>query len=363
MRKVSVIHCADIHYDSDIKFLGTKERRRCEERRVSFEKILKMCRTEKTEYLLIAGDLFDTPEPEEKYVSRLRNEFEKCSDTYIFIAPGNHDYVSISSPYRRDNFWPDNVYIFMDEWEEVNIEEDGVSVYGCGFREIYQRKSMMKACENDNYIHIGVMHGDIRGNSKYNPITQDEIADSGLDYFALGHIHKRTDILKSGNTYYSYSGCHDGRGFDETGVQGVYKGYVWKGGCDMKFHPVSSRILYRMTVNISGMSDEDIAEYLEDNIAGTYDDIYEITLTGNADEDYAPDIIGISEKLGLFYVRFLEEYSRNYDYDVLKSEKSVRGEFVKRMMSLIETEDDLVKIKALELGVTAFSKEVSYHED
>lgn len=363
MRKVSVVHCADIHYDSDIKFLGTKERKRCEERRSSFEKILKMCRAEKINYLLIAGDLFDTPEPEEKYVVRLRDEFEKCGDTYIFISPGNHDYVSVSSPYRREDFWSDNVYVFMDEWEGVSIEEDGVTVYGCGFRQIYCQNSMLKRCENDDYIHLGVMHGDISGTGKYNPINRNEISDSGLDYLALGHIHKRTDVLKSGNTYYSYSGCHDGRGFDEPGIQGVYKGYVWEGGCEMKFHPVSSRSLYRMQLDISEMSDEKIAQYIEANLMGTDEDIYEITLKGKVTGGYEPDIAWISERTGLFYVRFIEEYSRHYDYEVLRSEKSVRGEFVKKMMSLMEHEEDYVKMKALELGVTAFSKEVNYHEN
>lgn len=363
MRKVSVVHCADIHYDSEIKFLGTKERKRCEERRASFEGILKMCRTEGIDFLLIAGDLFDSPEPEEKYVKRLRDEFGKCCNTYIFISPGNHDYVSASSPYSREGFWPENVYIFRGEWEGVDIEDEEVSVYGAGFTKMHQRESMLKSCGNDGFIHLGVMHGDIGGKSLYNPVDASGIAGSGLDYLALGHIHKRTKILKEGDTFYAYSGCHDARGFDEPGIQGIYKGYVWKGGCMMEFVPVSTRCFYKMRVDISDMQDDDIIQYIEDNLPGTYEDIYEIVLVGNVSSEYGPDTDMICERAGLFYVKILQDYSHYYDYGALMGENSVRGEFVRRMMSLSGQGEDSVMSKALELGTAAFSKEVNYHED
>ena len=111
MKTVTVAHCADIHYDSDIVYMGPKGRIRKRERQASFENILKMCRQKHIEYLLIAGDLFETPEPEEKYVERLRDKFAECDETYIFISPGNHDYITEYSPYMRENYWPDNVYI------------------------------------------------------------------------------------------------------------------------------------------------------------------------------------------------------------------------------------------------------------
>ena len=44
MKTVTVAHCADIHYDSDIVYMGAKGRIRKRERQASFENILKMCR-------------------------------------------------------------------------------------------------------------------------------------------------------------------------------------------------------------------------------------------------------------------------------------------------------------------------------
>ena len=42
-----------------------------------------------------------------------------------------------------------------------------------------------------------------------------------MDYIALGHIHKFSGIKRIGNTYYAYSGCPEGRGFDEEGDKGI----------------------------------------------------------------------------------------------------------------------------------------------
>jgi DNA repair exonuclease SbcCD nuclease subunit len=53
---------------------------------------------------------------------------------------------------------------------------------------------------------------------KYCSISKAELEAAGFDYAALGHIHKGTDgANRIGNTYYAYSGCLEGRSFDECG--------------------------------------------------------------------------------------------------------------------------------------------------
>ena len=46
---------------------------------------------------------------------------------------------------------------------------------------------------------------------------------------ALGHIHKRTEPLRFGNTVCAWPGCPEGRGFDELGEKGFYQGIVTDG--------------------------------------------------------------------------------------------------------------------------------------
>ena len=46
------------------------------------------------------------------------------------------------------------------------------------------------------------------------------IAASGADYLALGHIHYNVVEPLDSRGVYAYSGCLEGRGFDETGEKG-----------------------------------------------------------------------------------------------------------------------------------------------
>ena len=59
MNSVRILHCADVHIGAECGFLGTKSRTRKAEVKKTFQRILELCKEEKTELLLIAGDLFD----------------------------------------------------------------------------------------------------------------------------------------------------------------------------------------------------------------------------------------------------------------------------------------------------------------
>ena len=76
--------------------------------------------------------------------------------------------------------------------------------------------------ETDNSkINILAAHADLTNRkSVYCPMKEWDFAVSGFDYVALGHIHAGGEIEKIGETYYAYSGCPEGRSFDECGVKG-----------------------------------------------------------------------------------------------------------------------------------------------
>ena len=45
---------------------------------------------------------------------------------------------------------------------------------------------------------IMCIHGEVAAASNYNPVTELDIAASGMDYIAMGHIHKESGLKKSG---------------------------------------------------------------------------------------------------------------------------------------------------------------------
>ena len=52
-------------------------------------------------------------------------------------------------------------------------------------------------------------------------MTEGDIAASGLNYLALGHVHRPLLPRRAGKTWYGWPGVTLGRGFDETGSHGV----------------------------------------------------------------------------------------------------------------------------------------------
>ncbi|MBY7043951.1 metallophosphoesterase, partial [Clostridium botulinum] len=173
--------------------------------------------------LLIAGDMFDNLSVNKSTLCFLKSCFEKIDKVKIFISPGNHD------PYNEKSFysiieWPKNVYIFKGNMEKVVLEDLKTIVWGAAFTHNYIYESLVKDVNRiDEYNNIMVIHGEISSKEKneYNPITEEEIAKSDMDYIALGHRHKYIGVNKVLNTCYAYSGCPQGRGFDELGDKGI----------------------------------------------------------------------------------------------------------------------------------------------
>jgi DNA repair exonuclease SbcCD nuclease subunit len=70
---------------------------------------------------------------------------------------------------------------------------------------------------------IGLLHtnvGDRPGHANYAPCSVDDLRASGMDYWALGHIHQPGQVLADPPTY--YCGIPQGRDPGELGARGCY---------------------------------------------------------------------------------------------------------------------------------------------
>lgn len=218
---LKILHTADWHLDSSFAGFPEQQRRRLkEEQRRLPGRIADLCRREDCDILLLAGDIFDG-EPTRETLENLKETLAQCG-VPVLIAPGNHDFCGPGSPWLEEK-WPQNVFVFIGETlESVSILGLDVRIYGAGFRstdcgsllEDFQAEGEEKYC-------IAVLHGDpTQKHSPYNPVTNAQVRDSGLDYLALGHIHK-AGAFHSGSTLCAWPGCPMGRGWDETGEKGV----------------------------------------------------------------------------------------------------------------------------------------------
>ena len=218
---LKLLHTADWHLGSP--FAGFSDQQRAflkqAQRRIP-GKIADLCRREGCDLVLLAGDIFDGKAARET-VELVKRALKDCA-VPVLVAPGNHDFCAPGSPWVEER-WPDNVTVFTGKtMEPVIIGSLDCCVYGAGFSGM-DCPSLLQDFHGERkakYV-IGLVHGDpTQSQSPYNPITASQVRKSGLDYLALGHLHK-AGAFRAGEVICAWPGCPMGRGWDETGEKGV----------------------------------------------------------------------------------------------------------------------------------------------
>lgn len=236
---MKILHSADLHLDTPFAGRTEAQTKALKQALLKVPGLLaELCRRENCDLVLLSGDLFDGLWTQDSYLA-LRNALEEMA-VPVFISPGNHDFLSPSSPYLTEH-WPENVHIFTrPELETVVLPALDCRIYGAGYRSMDCEGLLDNfQAEGKERRHIGILHGDpTQVSSPYCPITTNQVRESGLDYLALGHIHK-TGTLRAGETLCAWPGCPMGRGFDELDVKGALI-VTLEDGVHAEFVPLST---------------------------------------------------------------------------------------------------------------------------
>ncbi len=275
---MKILHSADWHLDAPMSGFSPEISRSLQrESRKIPEKIVRLCKEETCDLLLLAGDLFDGAVSQET-VKTVQDALASL-DIPVVISPGNHDYCHPGSPYLTQT-WPENVHIFKKaQIESFVIPALDCRVYGAGY-ESMDCPGLLKRfrAEGEERFHIGVFHADATTASTYFPVTKHQIQESGLDYVALGHIHKQGS-LSAGEALCLWPGCPMGRGFDELGTKGVILTTLGD-ITQSRFIPLDTPRFFDETIRISDDAAASLAAYLP---AIDSADFYRVTLTGYSD--------------------------------------------------------------------------------
>ena len=216
---MKILHSADWHMDSPLRGHDPSRQEYLKKALLSVPgKIANICRQENCDLMLISGDVFDGAYTQDSYQA-VYNALEEVQIP-VFITPGNHDYISMSSPWTKER-WPANVTVFNQQ-TLTQVQIPGGNLWGAAFHAM-EAPAMLKGFHTpeEEGWKIGILHGDTtQAKSPYCPITSRQIRESGLDYLALGHIHKG-DRLQAGDTLCAWPGCPMGTGYDESGEKGV----------------------------------------------------------------------------------------------------------------------------------------------
>jgi DNA repair exonuclease SbcCD nuclease subunit len=221
------IHTADIHLDSPLKSLALRNPELADlvsgATRQAFSGIIDLCISELVDALVIAGDLYDGDQTSMKTARFLAGELGRLAKAGIrtFIIRGNHDALSRIS---RELVLPDQVKLFGGRAEHVLIErgpgQKPVAIHGLSFAHPTAPDSLLPkyAQAIPDTINIGIMHtslGGAPGHDSYAPCSPAELQSTGYDYWALGHIHKRS--IATGSSTIVMPGMPQGRDINEDG--------------------------------------------------------------------------------------------------------------------------------------------------
>ncbi len=354
------IHIADLHFDSPFVNLSDKEGLgelcRLQQRKV-FKKVIEYIKENQIDTLFISGDLYEQEYIRKTTIEYINNLFKEISDTKIYIAPGNHDPYIKNSYYNKFK-WSDNVKIFEGKIEKVNTPE--ADIYGFGFEDFYCKDSNISELEieNPNKLNILVMHGDIDASqaveNQYNPISKKELLSKGFDYIALGHIHK-----PNYENYIVYPGSAFPLGFDELGKRGMIVGEInkeesSKSNLTTKFVELNEIYFVEKEIDVTPiLSKEELVEKINE-LPIQEKELAKVVLIGKRNfEIDVYDLYKLIENDKIIKIK--EKTKMNYDLQKIANDTTLKGLYVKEMITKLEEEHDeeekQIIEKAIEIGL------------
>ena len=260
------VHTADLHLDSPLRSLALRDPDLAaligDATRQAFSNLVDLCIDEEAEALMIAGDLYDGDQTSMKTALFLADGLRRLDEAgvRVFIVRGNHD---AESRITRELALPGGAKAFRGRSEVVTLgRPDGalpVAVHGTSFGKPHAPESLVPKFGPPvpGAFNIGLLHtslGGAPGHDPYAPCSVADLAETGFDYWCLGHVHKRA--IHSENPHAVMPGMPQGRHIGEAGPKSVTVVRVADDGsvaCEER--AVSVAQFERVTVDLAGVAD------------------------------------------------------------------------------------------------------------
>lgn len=212
MDVIRYIHAADLHLDTPFQGLSREAAQGSHLGRLlheatftALERLFRFCETEKPDFLVLAGDIYNQENHSVKAQLKLRDGCERLKNLGIrvFLAHGNHDPLASRLAAVQ---WPDNVTVFGPEPSRHVLEKNGAPlavIHGISHAKAKEGRNLARFFNRDSAhdcFQLGVLHYTVEGEAKadrYAPCSLEDLKSSGLDAWALGHVHERKTLCES----------------------------------------------------------------------------------------------------------------------------------------------------------------------
>jgi len=225
------IHAADLHLDTPFQGVARPApgvaRALREASLEAWERLVDLALERRVLFVLLAGDIHDGAERGLRAQIRFLAGVRRLDEAGIrtFVVHGNHDPLDGWSAVTG---WPAGVTVFgAQRVESVPVELHGAQVavvHGISYarREVRENLALRFSRAGGPGLHIGLLHANVGSSAEhaaYAPCTLGDLAASGMDYWALGHIHRRAALDTAMPAV--YPGCPQARRVRETGDTSV----------------------------------------------------------------------------------------------------------------------------------------------
>jgi DNA repair protein SbcD/Mre11 len=332
---MKLLHFADLHLDAPFAWAPPETARlRRRNRRETLTRIVALAEAESVDAILCAGDLFEHDRIGPDTVEFLRSTFER-TDRRVFLAPGNHDWISARSPYALVE-WSPNVHVFSEDRLRPVELADGLTLWGAAHRAPANTDDLFSGFRVDRGgVNLALAHASERaalawqesGKAPHAPFDAAELADTGLDHAFLGHYHVPRDA-----EFHTYPGNPDPLDFGETGDRGAVIATVAEGGTvTRERRDISVSEVHDLEVNVDGATHSDeVAAIVRERLSQLAGSV-RVTLSGELAPSVQLDprelertgdhLEGLVVRAGGLHI--------GYDLAGIGAESTVRGQFVR----------------------------------
>lgn len=291
---LKILHLADLHLGACFDMLPAEKAEAARIKQFdALEHVVRVAARESVHAILIAGDLFDTPNPQAAVFSQAMSILSQA-DCPVFVSPGNHDYVHAGSPYLTQTL-PQNLRVFTGAALDPLPLCEGVTIWGAAFHG-QSTRIPLDGLTFDTPLNLCLVHTDLSADNGYNHYTPSEIAASGFSYLAAGHNHTASGLRRAGGTVFGCPGGLTAVAANETGPKGFLLLQI---GDTVKAQFIASKAMEfaQIDIDLSPIpSDTGLQKVLISRIPPNHDRVCAaVTLTG--ERVYEPNLAALRRVL------------------------------------------------------------------
>ena len=331
---MKIIHCSDLHLDSamEANLSAEKARERNRETLRTFERMVTFAKENEVKIIIVAGDMFDTERVTSRTSDFVLNVIQNSPEIDFLCLKGNHD--EKNAIFNAPKL-PENLKLFSDSWTFYRYEN--LLVSGIELTEENSDRLYDEINLSEKDINIAVMHGQTSTATGAEEVCLNRLKNKNIRYLALGHIHSYRKEQLDLDGEWCYSGCLEGRGFDECGEKGFVLIEIKDNRLETQFVPFAARMLCEVPVDITGLCSVNDIIIAAKTASRDLDskNLVKYVLCGSYTLETQKDILYITEALqdNFYFVKVKDESKLRLDEADYSNDVSLKGEFIRAVMA------------------------------